>query len=258
MKKFSILIIILFAGLKSFAYTLPADSAARQTATVLPTNIDTLKRWIGLTENDTLKSALYTQLATQYLNWDKLDGKTRRNFQAQSLFYTYKALHLYSKMSDTAGLRTSFNNLSLVYRSQKDYVQAKWFAVQSNALSRASKDTPSLMASLLTLAGIKMDIKDYTLAMRDLDEALKISKVNHLPQEESKVQDSYVLLYNRMRNYEKADLAAKRRDLINDSLLKSQQQLVVKTQDSLQVKKKVSAANRKSIKTSSTKRIASL
>lgn len=259
MKKLIILIIILIAGQQSFAYIQPADSAARQTAAVqLPTNIDTLKRLIGTTNNDTLKSILYTQLATQYLNYDKLDSRTKRNFQAQALYYTYEALHLYSRMNDTVGLRTSFDDLAKVYRSQHNFIQAKWFAGQSNFLSRGLKDTPNIMASLLVLANIKMDIKDYTLAMHDLNEALKLSKVNHLPKDEAKVQDNYVLLYNRLKKYDKADLAAKRRDFINDSLLKDAQQLVVKTQDSLKVKKKLPTASRKSTKTSSAKRIASL
>jgi len=258
MKKLHILVIaLLFTGLKSFAYLQRPDSAAHQTAP-LTTNIDTLKQMVRSEMNDTLRSALLTQLAIQYLKYDQLDSRTRRNFQTQALYYTYEALHLYSGMNDTVGLRTSFDNLSKVYRSQHNLIQAKWFAVQSNALARASKDIPGIMSSLLVLANIKMDIKDYTLAMRDLDEALKISKVNHLPQEEVKVQDGYILLYNRLKNYTKADIAAKRRDFINDSLLKSEQQLVAKTQDSVRIKKKASAANRKSTKTNSIKKIASL
>lgn len=258
MKKLILLIIILITGYRSFAYTPPVDSAARQPIAQLPTNIDTLKRLISTTVNDTLKSVLYTQLATQYLNYDKLDSRTKRNFQAQALYYTYEALHLYSRMSDSIGLRTSFDDLTKVYRSQHDFIQAKWFAVQSNSLSRSLKDTPNIMASLLVLANIKMDIKDYTLAMRDLNEALKLSKTKHLPKDEAKVQDNYVLLYNRLKNYSKADAAAKRRDFINDSLLKAEQQLVAKTQDSLQVKKKVLTVKKKSTKNSSARKMASL
>lgn len=257
MKKLLLLIVFLFAGFESFAYTPSIDSAARQVAP-LTTNIDTLKQMVRAEMNDTVRSAILTQLAAQYLKWDNLDTRTKQNFQVQALYYTYQALHLYSGMSDTLGLCTSFNSLSKIYRSQRDYVQAKWFAAQSNSLSRALKDVPSMMSSLLVLANIKMDIKDYTMAMRDLDEALKISKVNHLPKEEIKVQDSYILLYNRLKNYDKADIAAKRRDFINDSLLKGDQQQVAKTKDSLKAKKKASSGNKKSIKTNSTKRIASL
>ena len=259
MKKLILLIIILFIGHRLFAFTRSVDSVARQTVTTqLPTNIDTLKRLISTTSNDTLKSLLYTQLATQYLNYDKLDSRTKRNFQAQALYYTYEALHLYSRRNDSVGLRTSFDDLTKVYRSQHNFIQAKWFAVQSNSVSRGLKDTPNILASLVVLANIKMDIKDYSLALHDLNEALKLSKANHLPKDEAKIQDNYVLLYNRLKNYDKADVAAKRRDFINDSLLKGEQQLVAKTQDSLQVKKKVPASSKKSSKSSSVRRIASL
>jgi len=103
-----------------------------------------------------------------------------------------------------------------------------------------------------------MEIKDYKLAMRDLDEALTLSKVNHYPQDESKIEEGYVLLYTHLKNYTKADIAAKRRDFINDSLLKGEQNLIAKAQDSLQVKKKASTIKRKPLKTSSSKKIASL
>ncbi len=55
------------------------------------------------------------------------------------------------------------------------------------------------MRSLIKLAAIKMDIKDYSLAMGDLNEALKLSVDNHDPRTESKVQLNYALLYNRMK-----------------------------------------------------------
>jgi tetratricopeptide (TPR) repeat protein len=257
MKRLTILIIALLTGLNLFAYKLPADSAAHQSPS-LTTNIDTLKRMLQVTTNDTLKSALYTQLAAQYLNYEHLDNKTKRNFQAQALYYSYEALHLYSGMNDTVGLRTSFNSLAKVYRSQHKYPQAKWFILQSNSLSRAIKDVPNIMSSLLVLANIKMEIKDYRLAMRDLDEALKLSKTNHYATDESKIEEGYVLLYTHLKNYTKADIAAKRRDFINDSLLKGEQSLIAKTQDSLQVKKKVFTIKRKPLKTSSSKKIASL
>ncbi|WP_214070516.1 hypothetical protein [Mucilaginibacter sp. dw_454] len=257
MKRLTILVITLLFGLKSFALSLPADSASRQPMP-MTTNIDTLKQLLQITTSDTVKSAIYTQLAAQYLNYDNLDSKTKKAYQAQALTYTYQALHLYSGMNDTIGLRTSFDALARVYRSQRKYPQAKWFILQSNTLSRAKKDVPNIMASLLVLANIKMEIKDYTLAMRDLNEALTLSKENHYAKDESKVQDGYVLLYTHLKNYSKADIAAKRRDFINDSLLKGEQRLLAKAQDTLQVKKKVSTVSRKATKLNYTRRIASL
>jgi len=258
MKKFSILIIILLYGLKSSAYTLYADSAIHQPSAIT-TSIDSLKQQLQLAGNDTLKSVIYSQIVTEYLNYDKIsDSRIKRLYQSQALNYTYLALHLYSGLSDTTGLRFCFNSLAKVYRSQKKYPQAKWFILQSNTLSRIKKDVPNIMASLLVLANIKMEIKDYSLAMRDLNEALALSKSDHNAKVESTVQESYVLLYTHLKNYTKADIAAKRHDFIEDSLLKGEENLIAKTQDSLQTKKKVYPISRRLSKANYSKRIASL
>ncbi|MFD2146412.1 hypothetical protein [Mucilaginibacter antarcticus] len=84
-----------------------------------------------------------------------------------------------------------------------------------------------------------MEIKDYSLAMRDLNEVYKISQRIKSPKDESNVQQSYVLLYTHMKNYKKADIAAKRHDFIEDSLLNVEKIALVKTQDTLQVKKSI-------------------
>ncbi len=257
MKKLTILIIGLIYGLNSSAYSLRADTSVKQPIVTL-TTLDSLKQQLQLATNDTLKSSLYTQIAAEYLKYDNLDSRTKRLYQSQALNYSYLALHLYSNLSDTAGLRTTFNSLAKVYRSQKKYPQAKWFILQSNTLSRAKKDIPNIMSSLLVLANIKMEIKDYSLAMRDLNEALALSQANHYPKVESTVQESYALLYTHLKKYAKADIAIKRHEFIEDSLLKNAEVLVAKTQDTMQVKKKVYPVSRKLSKASYSKKIASL
>ncbi|NNU34043.1 hypothetical protein HK413_07550 [Mucilaginibacter sp. S1162] len=238
MKKLILFIFILTYGISSYGYTLITDTVVKQPVVTTLSTLDSLKQQLQLATNDTLKSNLYTQIAAEYLKYDNPDSRTKRFYQSQALNYSYLALHSYSNLSDTAGLCTTFNNLAKVYRSQKKYPQAKWFILQSNSLSRAKKDIPNIMASLIVLANIKMEIKDYSLAMRDLNEALKLSIDNHQPKTESKVQESYALLYTHLKNYTKADIASKRHDFIEDSLLKGQEVMIAKAQDSLQVKKK--------------------
>jgi tetratricopeptide (TPR) repeat protein len=257
MKKLTILIICLIYGSITYGYTLRADTSVKQPPIAL-TAIDSLKQQLQLASNDTLKSTIYTQIAAEYLKYDNLDSRTKRFYQAQALNYSYLALHLYSSLADTTGLCTTFNSLAKVYRSQKKYPQAKWFILQSNSLSRAKNDVPNIMASLIILANIKMEIKDYSLAMRDLNEALTLSKTSHQPKVESTVQESYVLLYTHLKNYTKADIASKRHDFIEDSLLKGQEILIAKTQDTLQAKKKVYPVSRKLSKPGYSRKIASL
>jgi len=108
-------------------------------------------------------------------------------------------------------------------------------------MSRARNDEQNTITSLLTLAAIKCDINDYTLAMRDLNEALVISSKNHYTQLESQVELSYALLYNAMGNPAKADLSMKRHLAIDDSIKKAEETALVakqKIEDSIEAAKK--------------------
>jgi tetratricopeptide (TPR) repeat protein len=262
MKKLIILITILLYGLRSSAFTAYPDSSVQQSTSV-SAYLDTLQQHLRLTTNDSLKSTLYTQIAAQYLNYDSItDKKDKRTYQDEAIRYTFLALHQYSRYHDTVGLRICFNNLAKVYRAQRKYSQAKWYILQSNTLSRAKNDIPNIMSSLIELAAIKMDIKDYSLAKGDLNEALALSKVNHYPKVESTIQVNYALLYSHLKDYTKEALAIKRHNIIEDSIRKAEEASLtakIKSQDSVQSKKKVfTTASKKVYKTNYSKRIASL
>jgi tetratricopeptide (TPR) repeat protein len=261
MKKLLIFIVIISCGFKAAAFSSEPDSSIQKVQPAL-TVLDSLQQQLTLTTNDSLKSGIYAQVAAEYLKYDKLtDKKTKLAYQTNALNYTYLALHSYSKYNDTTGLRVCFDNLSKIYRSQKKYSQAKWFILQSNSLSRIKNDVPNIMASLITLANIKMEIKDYKLALRDLNEALQLSTVNHYPKTESAVQESYALLYSHLKNYPKEAQALKRHDFIEDSIRKAEiAQLMAKSskQDSVQAKKKVSPTLTRKVYKSSSRKIASI
>jgi tetratricopeptide (TPR) repeat protein len=55
-----------------------------------------------------------------------------------------------------------------------------------------------------------MELKEYKMAMRDLNEALKWSTANKMPALEAVVQQNYAYLYNRQKDYDKGDAALKR------------------------------------------------
>ena len=119
-------------------------------------------------------------------------------------------------------------------------------------------------------------MKDYKWAMRDLNEALVLSIKNKDPKNESAVQVGYAGLYRQMKDFDKAALAIKRHEEIDDSLrqaeidrlarINTRDSIQIKKQDSIIVKKKVFASNKKAptaskkkpSKTGSVKRIASL
>ena len=224
-----------------------------------PVNIDSLKQQVAET-SDSLKAPLYTQIAGTYLSYDTITNKRKKYvYEENAIGYTLQAIHYYSKYNDTTGLRSSFNNLARVYRSEKKFTQAKWFILQANSLARDKNDVPNIISSLLELALIKTDIQDYNLAMRDLNEALKLSSAHHLSKTESDVQMAYVTLYNNMKLYTKADIALKRHDAIIDSITRGDDMKIAAATDSIQRKKKIYlTSNRRVYKTSSTKKIALL
>jgi tetratricopeptide (TPR) repeat protein len=263
MKKVYLFIFALTVASKLFASTASPDSIKIQQPSSVEDRVAILKTQVDSTQNDSVKALLYNEIATQYLKYnDVANKKEKSRYQNEVLDYSYKALHLFSRYDDTVGMRNSFDNLATVYHSKKIYPQAKWFILQSNSLSRAINDVPNIMKSLIKLAAIKMDIKDYSLAMGDLNEAYKLSVDNHDPRTESTVQLNFSLLYNRMKNFKKGKLALDRHNFIDDSLRKAELALVAKNAaaDSAEIKKKAPAVKtvRKTDRPTSSKRIASL
>ena len=254
MKKLALFLVLILSITR-----LSAHAVNDSTQIVAITPLDSLKQQLQLIQYDSLKADVYAQIATQYLKYDNINNNWEKDYyKGEAINYTLLALQKYSKYDDTLGIRNCFDNLVKVYRSQRNFSQAKWFVLQSNKISRTLHDTPNVVASLLQLAAIKMEIKDYTLAMRDLNEALKLTTNTRLIKSEVKVQESYALLYSKMKNYTKEAIALKRRDFLNDSIKKAEQSQLAKLNpvDSVQSKKKLVIISK--TKSVSTKKIASL
>jgi len=240
LKRFTLFIALLLCSRVLFAGD-DADSLKQRPA-LLVNHVDSLRKQLELTAADSLKGPAYIRIAEEYIRFDTISNKKlRREYQEAAISNTMSALHYFSRYNDSVGLRRCFDNLAKVYHAQKKYPQAKWFVLQSNGISRAFNDNPGIIESLLELASVKSDIKDYTLAMRDLDEALGISSQKHYAQLESQVQLHYALLYNTMKNYSKAAIAMKRHTAIDDSIRKAEEAVMIARQkiaDSIELAKK--------------------
>ncbi|MGF7039539.1 hypothetical protein [Mucilaginibacter lappiensis] len=221
-------------------------------------DLDSLKQKLQITK-DSLKGPVYIDIANAYLSKNDTISSRRWKFlnQLDALNYTMLALHVYSNYEDTLGLRTCYNNLSKIYRLQHKYIQAKWFILQSNSISRQKHDVPNIITSLIELSAIKGDMEDYKLGMRDLNEALKLSVKSKDPKNESAVQVGYAGLYRQMKEFTKASLAIKRHEEIDDSIHKAELDRLaqINTQDSIQIKKQDSAIAKKKVFTSSNKKL---
>jgi tetratricopeptide (TPR) repeat protein len=162
--------------------------------------LDSLRQQLQVTTDNTVKANIYTQLANCYLDALVIaDPYTKRINQENAINYTMMGMRLYYKQDDTTGLKISYSNLSKAYRSQKKYAQAKWFILQANTLARRQNNVPDVIGSLVDLASIKMDIKDYQLAKKDLKEAHRLAKANGLTEQDSTVKLSYTRLYTFIR-----------------------------------------------------------
>jgi len=248
--------LLLLISLFSFSATLKASAN--------DTFVDSLKHKISICANDTVRAALFTQLASHYMRYDTIaNARQKQIYQENALGYTLEAIHQYSRYSDTLGLRNSYDVLTKIYHDEKKYTQAKWFILQSNSLSRAKNDLPNIITSLIELASIKTDIKDYSLAMRDLNEATIIATKNHYAKQLSAVQLGYAQMYSHMGNFTKANLALKKHVDMDDSIRKDEearQLALTANRDSVQVFKKKAATSisKKPYKANSYKKTASL
>jgi tetratricopeptide (TPR) repeat protein len=228
-------------------------------------DLDSLKLELKTATVDTIRALLYSRIAAKYIDDDTLSDPNKLfRYQNAAINYTILAIHEYSLYNDSVGLRDSYTNLSKVYYAQRKYTEAKWFILQSNTLSRARKDTPNVISSLIKLAAIKSEIKDYTLAMGDLNEALQLSINNHTPKTELDVLKSFALLYSNQQDYPKEEAVLKRRDSLVDSLRRADEAQLAraaalkKKQDALTKKKQYLASLKKPSKTTSQPKVASL
>jgi tetratricopeptide (TPR) repeat protein len=173
-----------------FAYLISLNVAASANP------LDSLRQQLQITTDNTVKANIYTQLANCYLDALTIaDPYTKRVNQENAINYTMMGMRIYYKQDDTTGLKMSYSNLAKAYRSQKKYAQAKWFILQANTLARRQNNVPDVIGSLIELAAIKMDIKDYQLAKKDLKEAHRLAKANGLTDQDSTVKLSYTRLY---------------------------------------------------------------
>ncbi len=221
--------------------------------------LDSLKQQLKLGKNEFFKGPIYSEIAARYLDYDTLSIKKQRLLQQNEvLTYSMMALHQYSRFNDTIGLRLSFDNLGKIYIAQKKYSQAKWFILQSNAISRAKRDIPNLISSLITLSVIKSEIQDYKLALKDLNEALQLSVNNHNQQKEAEVLKYFALLYSRLKDYPKEESMLKKRDSLVSSIHKAEEAKLTANavkNDSIQKKKADLVQNKKKVYTSGIKKL---
>ncbi|MCD8739527.1 hypothetical protein LT679_02845 [Mucilaginibacter roseus] len=172
-------------------------------------DLDSLRRKLKKTTVDSLRAPIHLKLVNVYMHYDTVSNPMKKAmYQNEAQINCFQALHLYSGISDTTGMRISFDKLSQLFYKQKKYSQAKWYALQSNNLSRIKNDVPNIIASLQHLAAIKTDIKEYKLAERDLKEALYWSEQQKSATASASIKKDYAKLNKKLGKKGKTMLAS--------------------------------------------------
>ncbi|WP_407430027.1 hypothetical protein [Arcticibacter sp.] len=138
-------------------------------------------------------------LADAYVKLAEIRRVQKKYKQAESLILK-KALGLYRSAGNQVGRVNCFDVLGHIYLEQKRHSEAKWFFIQANTLARNLNDEKGVVVSLVNLSRVKVAIKDYSLAARDLKEASAIAaRLNNLSLM-ADVKDGYANYYSRTGN----------------------------------------------------------
>lgn len=223
---FTLLLILTCFACKAHAHGIKKDTITRQ----------------QFIRSQTVKADTLNQMALNL-------AKPGANYKDLNLAIEYimKGLHVYSRYRDSIGLRQTFDHLALVYHLQKKYVQAKWFYIQSNSLSRDLKDTSNIIHSLLALAAVKSDIKDYSMADRDLHEAIALVKSRPGINTQIEVLKVAEVYYSKKGDTKMADRTTNRLIYLSDSVTRHNNDIKFKLLKAQQYKQQLAAKQKETL-----------
>ncbi|MBS1524156.1 MAG: hypothetical protein JST19_00820 [Bacteroidetes bacterium] len=100
----------------------------------------------------------------------------------------------------------NFSDLAHVYIQMHRLSEAKWYLLQSNAISRDENDDKHTIANLISLAHVKTWIGDKVSAHADLCEALDLAKARSMQPEIAEVEKNMSMLDQYKANTGKPDI----------------------------------------------------
>ena len=100
----------------------------------------------------------------------------------------------------------NFSELARLYIQQNRFSEAKWYLLQSNAISREQNDDKHTIANLIDLAMIKASIGDYALALQDITEAHDIASAKGLKDDMAVVDKQMLFIKQNKSTAPRTDL----------------------------------------------------
>jgi tetratricopeptide (TPR) repeat protein len=169
---------------------------------------------------------LKARMAECYVLMARL-SKEQKNYRQAETYILKQALPLFRSAGNEYGRISCFDALGNIYHEQKRYSEAKWFFIQANTQSRNLKDTTEIINSLVKLGKVKIDIRDYDLALRDFKEAELLSRKKRLLVQMTDVKKAYSLLYKKTGDKRAASGYMGAYSVLNDSIASVQNSRVV-------------------------------
>lgn len=104
----------------------------------------------------------------------------------------------YSKMGSRVGQMNTYNILGKVYLADNKYTQSMWFYTQQGILAKQLRSSNAYIESVLGLAQVKIRKKDFTLAIKDLNQAELLAKSLKSNQYKTQIKESRELIANKV------------------------------------------------------------
>jgi hypothetical protein len=114
----------------------------------------------------------------------------------------YHTLRFHMAAESVAG----FKELVNLYLQESRFSEAKWYLLQSNAISRQQNDDAGIISSMEALGMVKAEIGDYTQAKQDLLDARMLAVVKNRLTDVADIDKKLVLIETRRMLNSKSEI----------------------------------------------------
>ncbi|PZX94310.1 hypothetical protein DOS84_06710 [Flavobacterium aquariorum] len=222
MKKYIILICLLFIGINSFSQKSQEQKIDSLKTVISHTTVDTIKiKALSdlsalLYYSDSQKSLYYSNSAyalSKKNNYKKGIALSYNNFGVyyriradfpKALDYNYKSLHLFEILNDKNGIAKANNGLGTIYVEFKNYKQALTCYKKALKESQEIKDRKSIATYLNNIGDVYLRMKEYQKALSYFDKAIKMNAYEKSSYESGLNYTNIGITLNFLKQYKKS------------------------------------------------------
>lgn len=148
-----------------------------------------LARRLG--EEDLKGEALHDRAVGYYLNSDLVNAK----------IYYSRAIRVFEKTENKAGIAKTLNNLALIYKKRNELDKALENLLKSLKLEEEMGNNPGISYSLLNLGNFYYDLDEKAKALDYFEQALKIEEKLEEKANLANILNNIGIIYDETKNY---------------------------------------------------------